>query len=55
MAMAMAWVGAFAPDGIVNAYVELGTVPYNVPDDGWRFELTPPLGSAPPLMLRAFP
>jgi hypothetical protein len=45
-AMAMAWVGAHAPDGIINQHVELGTVPYNVPE-GWRFELTPPQKSVP--------
>jgi hypothetical protein len=45
-AMAMGWVGAHALDGIINQHVELGTVPYNVPE-GWRFELTPPQGSVP--------
>jgi hypothetical protein len=46
-AMAMAWVGAHAPEAIVNQHVELGAVPYNV-SEGWRFELTPPQEVTPP-------
>ena len=38
-AMALAWIHAHAPDALIDAHVELGAVPYNVPD-GWRFELT---------------
>jgi hypothetical protein len=40
-AMALAWIHAHAPDALINAEVELGQVPYNIPE-GWRFELTPP-------------
>jgi hypothetical protein len=40
-AMAMAWIDVWAPDALIDAYVELGSVPFDVPD-GWRFELTPP-------------
>ena len=43
-AMALAWLCAWAPDALINRRVELGQVPYDVPD-GWRFELTPPWGS----------
>jgi hypothetical protein len=40
-AMAMAWLCVWAPDALIDAYVEPGGVPFDVPD-GWRFELTPP-------------
>ena len=40
-AMALAWLHCWAPDALVDAYVEDGTVPLEVPD-GWRFELLPP-------------
>jgi hypothetical protein len=40
-AMAMAWLSWWAPDALINAYVEPGSVPFDVPD-GWRFKLTPP-------------
>jgi hypothetical protein len=40
MAMALAWLHAWAPDALINAHVEPGSVPFEVPD-GWRFELTP--------------
>jgi hypothetical protein len=41
IAMALAWLHAWAPDALINAYVEPGSVPFEIPD-GWRFELTPP-------------
>jgi hypothetical protein len=41
-AMALAWLSVHAPDALSNAYVEPGSVPYDVPDEGWHFELTPP-------------
>ena len=44
-AMALAWLCAWAPDALinhyVNHYVQPGSVPYDMPD-GWRFELIPP-------------
>lgn len=40
-AMALAWLSYWAPDALWQAYVEPGSVPYNVPT-GWRFELIPP-------------
>jgi hypothetical protein len=40
-AMALAWLHAWAPDALINGYVEPGTVPFEIPF-GWRFELTPP-------------
>ena len=40
-AMAMAWLCAWAPDALITAYVELGSVPFEIPD-GWDFKLTPP-------------
>jgi hypothetical protein len=40
-AMALAWLCDWAPHALINAYVEPGSVPYDVPN-GWRFELTPP-------------
>lgn len=39
-AMAFAWLRAWAPDALIDAYVEPGTVLYEIPA-GWRFELTP--------------
>jgi len=44
-AMALAWLCAWAPDALLNAHVEVGPVPFKVPD-GWRFELTPPFAAA---------
>jgi hypothetical protein len=44
-AMAMAWLAAWAPDALIDAYVEIGSVPFVVPD-GYRFELTPPWKSS---------
>jgi hypothetical protein len=38
-AMALAWLHVWAPDALVEAYVEPGMVPLSV-EDGWRFELT---------------
>jgi hypothetical protein len=38
-AMGLAWLHAWAPDALSEAYVEDGSVPLTVPD-GWRFELT---------------
>jgi hypothetical protein len=35
--MALAWLHAHAPEALIDANVELGEVPYTVPD-GWRFE-----------------
>jgi hypothetical protein len=40
-AMALAWLAYWQPDALWLERVELGSVPYNIPDD-WRFELTPP-------------
>jgi hypothetical protein len=40
-AMAMAWLHAWAPDALIAAHVELGSVPFDIPK-GWTFELTPP-------------
>jgi len=45
-AMAFAWLLVHAPDALHNAYVEPGSVPYDIPL-GWRFELTPPWCSRP--------
>ena len=39
-AMALAWIGVWAPDALIEGRVEPGEVPFHVPD-GWRFELTP--------------
>ncbi len=39
-AEAMAWIGVWAPDALMEGRVEPGEVPFHVPD-GWRFELTP--------------
>src|SRR6516164_3525307 len=39
-AMALAWIAARAPDALHRGRVEIGEVPYEVPD-GWRFEVTP--------------
>ena len=41
VAMGLAWLCAWAPDALIEAYVEPNTIPLDVPD-GWRFELTPP-------------
>lgn len=46
VAMALAWLCAWAPDALIDAYVKIGSVPFDVPD-GWRFELTPPWRSRP--------
>jgi hypothetical protein len=40
-AMALAWIQVHAPDALIKPHVELGAVPYNIPEN-WRFELTPP-------------
>jgi hypothetical protein len=40
-AMALAWLHAWAPDALIDAYVEVGSVPFEIPD-GWVFRLTPP-------------
>jgi hypothetical protein len=40
-AMAFAWLCAWAPDALIDAYVEPGSVPFTIPD-GWSFELFPP-------------
>jgi hypothetical protein len=40
-AMAMAWLHAWAPDALIEGYVEPDSVPFDIPE-GWRFELTPP-------------
>ena len=45
-AMAMAWLCVWAPDALIAAYVEPGSVPFDIPE-GWRFELTPPWQSQP--------
>jgi hypothetical protein len=45
-AMALAWLCVWAPDALIDAYVEPGSVPFDIPD-GWRFELTPPRQSKP--------
>src|SRR3954451_24894059 len=39
-AMAMAWLGVWAPDAL-DGYVEPGTVPLHIPN-GFVFKLTPP-------------
>ena len=44
-AMAMAWLHYWAPDALIDAYVEQGSVPFEVPD-GFHFELTPPWQSS---------
>jgi len=44
-AMALAWLCAWAPDALGNAHVEVGSVPFSIPD-GWRFELAPPFAAA---------
>jgi hypothetical protein len=44
--MAMAWLHYWAPDALIAAYVEPGSVPFDVSDD-WRFELTPSWQSQP--------
>jgi hypothetical protein len=41
-AMGLAWLRVWAPDALIDGYVESGTVPLEIPG-GWRFELTPPL------------
>jgi hypothetical protein len=38
-AMALAWLHVWAPDALIDAYVEPGSVPFTIPE-GWRFELT---------------
>ena len=40
-AMGLAWLCAWAPDALIDAYVEPDSVPLDIPD-GYRFELTPP-------------
>jgi hypothetical protein len=45
-AMAMAWLHAWAPDALIEGYVEEASVPFEIPD-GWRFELTPPWQNQP--------
>ena len=47
MAMGLAWLHLWAPDALIAAYVEPGTVPFTVPD-GFRFTLTPPGQEQPP-------
>ena len=44
-AMALAWLCAWAPDALGNAHVEVGSVPFSIPD-GWRFELAPRFAAA---------
>jgi hypothetical protein len=45
-AMALAWLCCWAPDALMDSWVEPGGVPFEIPDS-WHFELTPPkLGSA---------
>jgi len=39
-AMGLAWLHAWAPDALIDGYVEPGSVPLEVPA-GWRFELVP--------------
>jgi hypothetical protein len=41
MAMGLAWLCVEAPDALINAYVEPGSVAFDVPE-GFRFELIPP-------------
>jgi hypothetical protein len=50
-AMALAWLCVWAPDALINARVEPGAVPYDIPD-GWRFELAPPWQSKPDCVRR---
>src|SRR5262249_26113797 len=40
-AMGLAWLCAEAPDALIDAYVEPGSVEFNPPEE-YRFELTPP-------------
>jgi hypothetical protein len=37
--MALAWLHYWAPDALIEGYVEPGSVPLDIPD-GWRFRLT---------------
>ena len=41
MAMAMTWLSHWRPDALITGRVEIGAVPFNVPE-GWRFVLMPP-------------
>jgi hypothetical protein len=50
-AMGLAWLHAWAPDALIDRYVEPGTVPLEIPA-GWRFELTPPGQNLPPFRWR---
>jgi hypothetical protein len=45
-AMALAWLHYWAPDALIDAYVEVGSVPFEIPD-GWQFKLTPPWQNQP--------
>jgi hypothetical protein len=45
-AMGMAWLHVWAPDALIDAYVEPGSVPFDIPP-GWRFELRAPWESKP--------
>jgi hypothetical protein len=52
-AMALAWLHRWAPDALVNAEVDTGSVPLAVPD-GWRFEvLSPGMKPSPEAIRRA--
>jgi hypothetical protein len=44
-AMALAWLHVWAPDALVEGWVEPGEVPFEIPDK-WLFELTPPWRSS---------
>jgi hypothetical protein len=40
-AMALAWLHVWAPDALIDGYVQPGTVPFDVPADAWEFQLMP--------------
>ena len=45
-AMALAWLCCWAPDALMDGWVQPGEVPFEIPD-GWQFELTPPKRGIP--------
>ena len=38
MAMAMTWLSHWCPDALITGRVEIGAVPFNVPE-GWRLQV----------------
>jgi len=46
-AMALAWLCCWAPDALIDGWVEPSDVPSEIPDS-WHFELTPPWRGSQP-------